>query len=151
MKRSYYIEVPAIPIAQPRPRAVIRGNHAGVAPAKKEHPIHAFKATVAMAYSAHQSKMATHDRAPHTGPVQITLKFLFPRTTAMTWKSRPMPRIKYTKKKNDFDNVAKAVCDALNGVAWVDDGQIYRAQVERWYCNGDEAPHVEMTIIMEDE
>ena len=33
----------------------------------------------------------------------------------------------------DWDNVSKAVCDALNGIAWKDDSQIVEARVEKRY------------------
>jgi Holliday junction resolvase RusA-like endonuclease len=36
-------------------------------------------------------------------------------------------------KRPDFDNIAKIVCDALNGVAWHDDAQIVNAQVIKLY------------------
>lgn len=47
------------------------------------------------------------------------------------------------KKKPDFDNVAKAVCDSLNGLAYRDDAQIVDAIVHKLY--GDE-PRVEVII-----
>lgn len=36
-------------------------------------------------------------------------------------------------KKPDCDNVAKAILDALNGVAYYDDSQIVSLTVEKWY------------------
>ena len=36
-------------------------------------------------------------------------------------------------KKPDADNVLKCICDALNGVAFVDDAQVVRAVVEKFY------------------
>lgn len=35
-------------------------------------------------------------------------------------------------KKPDFDNIAKIVCDALNGLAYKDDAQIFEAHVHRF-------------------
>ncbi len=35
--------------------------------------------------------------------------------------------------KPDWDNVGKIVCDALNGVAWLDDAQVAEAHVEKRY------------------
>jgi Holliday junction resolvase RusA-like endonuclease len=35
--------------------------------------------------------------------------------------------------KPDLDNVAKAVLDACNGVAWIDDRQVVRLVVEKGY------------------
>ena len=47
------------------------------------------------------------------------------------------------KVKPDLDNVAKAVCDALNGQAYRDDAQIAALYVRKWY---DEKPRVEVQI-----
>lgn len=46
-------------------------------------------------------------------------------------------------KKPDVDNIAKAICDALNGVAYHDDAQIVVVQVEKRYAV---RPRVEVTI-----
>ena len=37
-------------------------------------------------------------------------------------------------KKPDVDNLAKAVMDALNGVAWVDDSQVVRVSIYKEYA-----------------
>lgn len=37
-------------------------------------------------------------------------------------------------KKPDADNLAKAVMDALNGVAWVDDSQVVRVSIYKEYA-----------------
>ena len=36
-------------------------------------------------------------------------------------------------KKPDWDNLAKQICDILNGVAWTDDAQIVGAMVKKFY------------------
>jgi Holliday junction resolvase RusA-like endonuclease len=36
-------------------------------------------------------------------------------------------------KRPDSDNIIKLVCDALNGVAWVDDAQVYGMQFSKVY------------------
>jgi Holliday junction resolvase RusA-like endonuclease len=35
--------------------------------------------------------------------------------------------------KPDVDNLAKAILDALNGVAYEDDSQVYSLEVQKWY------------------
>ena len=42
----------------------------------------------------------------------------------------------YTKKP-DWDNIGKNICDALNGIAYKDDNQIYDATVQKWYARED--------------
>lgn len=46
-------------------------------------------------------------------------------------------------KKPDLDNVAKVVCDALNGIAYHDDTQICRLALYKHY---GETPRVEVEI-----
>ena len=60
-----------------------------------------------------------------------------------------MKRYRYTAKKNDWDNLGKAVSDALNGLAYRDDGQIWACHVERWVASGDEQPHCRLAIVFE--
>ena len=47
-------------------------------------------------------------------------------------------------KKPDADNIAKVVCDALNGVAYKDDTQIVSLHIKKSYT-ADE-PRVEVMI-----
>ena len=46
-------------------------------------------------------------------------------------------------KKPDGDNVAKAVCDALNGVAYKDDSQVVDLTVRKYYSK---IPHIQVFI-----
>ena len=51
--------------------------------------------------------------------------------------------------KPDWDNIGKAVCDALNGVAWKDDAQVIDARVRKRYADdedGDEAPYLRVVV-----
>lgn len=45
--------------------------------------------------------------------------------------------------KPDTDNIAKAVCDALNGVAFADDKQVVELSISKWY---DIEPRIELNI-----
>jgi Holliday junction resolvase RusA-like endonuclease len=47
-------------------------------------------------------------------------------------------------RKVDWDNLAKLVCDALNGIVWDDDSQIVRADVGKFVDRAK--PRVEMTV-----
>ncbi|RGS43528.1 RusA family crossover junction endodeoxyribonuclease [Coprococcus eutactus] len=38
-------------------------------------------------------------------------------------------------KKCDADNIAKIICDGLNGIAYPDDKQITSLSVEKWYSD----------------
>lgn len=54
-------------------------------------------------------------------------------------------------KKPDADNIAKIVCDALNGVAYTDDKQICCLTVIKRYEDGTHQPGVYVTIRDEDK
>lgn len=76
--------------------------------------------------------------APAEGAVNLDLTFAFePPASA----SRPEKQRRIAGRhtiKPDLDNLAKAVKDALNGIAWVDDAQIDRMTVRKaWrFFNG---------------
>ena len=132
------IEVPAVPVAQPRARATSIGGFARVYEDRK-HPVAAFKATVRLA-----AKVA-YQGPPLEGPLSVSIAFVFPRPASMVWKKRPMPRQRHAKKP-DRDNCDKAVLDSLKGLLWVDDAQICAGSIEKWIAAGDEQPHVVISV-----
>ncbi len=134
----FRIVVPAIPIAQPRPRAAVCGQRAAVYHAKG--PVDAFKATVRLAAAE------VYRGPPLDGPVCVNLVFTFPRPKSMIWKIKPMPRLRHAKKP-DRDNLDKAVLDALTGLMWRDDAQVCDGSITKWIAAGDEQPGVEITVI----
>jgi len=132
--------VPAIPIAQPRPRACRRGGHASVYEAEKGHPIHAFKLAARLV-----ARMALRGRKPLVGPVGVSLQFLMPRPKSRVWKTKPMPW-EWHASKPDVDNLAKAILDALNGILWLDDGQVCHLVVAKRISSGNEKPCVNVSV-----
>lgn len=132
--------IPAIPIAQPRPRAISVSGKGRSVPPPKSHAVHDFKATCRLVASQH------YQGAPLEGPLSLKLVFVMPRPDKLRWKTRPMPRQPYAAKKNDYDNLAKSITDALTGLLWVDDGQIWQADIVRVIASGDEQPHVEVEV-----
>lgn len=75
--------------------------------------------------------------------INIMFGMPIPKSTSKS-KARDMANgtIKHTKKA-DVDNLAKAVMDALNGVAWVDDSQVIRLSVAKEY---EKEPYVYIYI-----
>jgi Holliday junction resolvase RusA-like endonuclease len=134
--------VPGIPIPQPRQRHSIIGH--GLAAhvtnyTPKKHKVRSYKAEVQFAFrQAYQGE-------PIQGPVGIRIVFLFPRTTKIIWKTKPMVRL-YHEVKPDADNCAKAVKDALKALAWRDDSQVADLQARKLIVAGDEQPHTEIEI-----
>ena len=83
---------------------------------------------------------------PIDGAVEIRIVFCFSRPKNKYWKSKPMPRYPKTTR-GDLDNFVKSTLDALNGIAYHDDSQVYKIIAEKVVCAGDESPHTEIEII----
>ena len=145
---AIYLDVPAIPVGQPRARASSFGGHVRVHEVtsiktrdgtRKLHPILAFKASI-----KHEANLA-YSGPPLEGPIRIDCIFIFPRPKSMLWKKRAMPRVPHTSKP-DTDNITKAVKDALTGIVWRDDSQVYQEFCTKWVAAGDEQPRTIVTI-----
>ena len=117
-------DVPGDPVPQPRPRVSTRGGFAR-AYVPQKHPVHAYRRAIAF-------EAAKAGATPGRGLVNVVIEAVFVR-----------PKYHKTKKgvkvtapeipRQDVDNVAKAVLDALNGIAWVDDTQVRRLVIEKSY------------------
>lgn len=65
--------------------------------------------------------------------VFITAKFKLPKSATKKDKQAVREYRKYPVKKPDADNVAKAICDAINGIAYSDDSQVVYLSVKKFY------------------
>ena len=134
---SVFLIVNHEPVGQPRHRVgTINGKARLYLPS--DHPVHAFKRAIRAAF-------AMRVKAKITGPIRIEVNTWFPRPKSKVWKTKPMPAYFHTSKP-DSDNVLKAVLDALNGVAWIDDAQISVETFRKYVCSGSDAPRAEITI-----
>lgn len=131
--------VPALPIAQPRAKATTINGQARMYEAASKHPVHAFKSTTRLVASE------AYQGPPLTGPLFMEIEFVFARPSSMRWKSKPMPRTWHAKRP-DADNLIKAVLDALNGRAFVDDSQFVCIDARKLIADGQEQPHVFVRI-----
>lgn len=136
--------VPGVPVAQPRQRHRVVKQAGGKVFVQNytptQAPVNAFKAACAMA--ARQA----YSGPPVSLPIKCKMVFVMPRPSRLIWKSRPMPREPFVAKP-DRDNLEKAVGDALSGIIWVDDRQIYAGPVEKWIAAGDEQAHTLVTVV----
>lgn len=109
-KAEYYGPV----MGQARPRFTRQGR------AYDPPEMKAYKAAIAAAYSQQAGRL-------FDGPVSVAVHAYRPlakstpkRVTRQAWTSKP-----------DADNIAKAVLDALTGVAWHDDAQVVQVAVTK--------------------
>ena len=79
--------------------------------------------------------------------IAVTITAYFKIPASVSKKKAEQMRLGYIRptKKPDFDNIAKIICDALNGLAYKDDAAIVSAIVEKYYASDDE-PKVLVTI-----
>jgi len=123
-----FFSVPGVPVAQPRCRFTAIGPIVrAYVPAK--HPVHAFKDAVSLCFRQ------AHRGPPLDGPVGLWARFIFPpiktRKPKRDATNNASAEWYAAARRYDWDNLAKALCDALNGLAWHDDGQIAVAHIER--------------------
>lgn len=52
--------------------------------------------------------------------------------------------------KPDLDNVIKSVLDGMNGIVFSDDVQVVRLSAEKFWCEGDETPRVDVRVKWEE-
>ncbi len=122
------IFIPGEPVAQPRPKVSTHGGFAR-AYVDAKHPIHAFKQAVQLAWKSSINRCLT-------GPlsIEIVCWYLRPKGHSKIRRASREPKM----SRPDIDNTAKGILDSLNGVAYIDDGQVYRLTVEKWYVGPED-------------
>lgn len=150
------VDVEGEPIAQPRPRACVRGGRAHMYnPATAK----AWRQLVATAVSDELGRQLVEldDDArrrqggpppPSSGAVAVDLRFRIPRPKSHYSKKplslRPSAPTHHLKKP-DIDNLSKAVIDELNLVI-KDDKQVVALTAEKRYISPGEAPGVSIAV-----
>jgi len=83
-----------------------------------------------------RGKAAMRGRPLLEGPVELVLVFLLPVPASWpNWKRRAaFDGEVVPTAKPDFDNLAKGVSDALNGVCWADDAQVVDSFTRKRYA-----------------
>ena len=83
------------------------------------------------------------------GPLDVTIYACFevPKSTSKKDRFRILLEELFPTKKPDADNIAKVVCDALNGMAYKDDKQIVNLTVKKRYAGEGQEPHVDVMIM----
>lgn len=140
--------IPGEPKGKARPRATVIGGHARVYTPKDTAT---YENLVRLAYSEQNG-----GEPPLRGPVMIEMTFFFAPPKSAYWpvnkkhsgELRNGWEMRRYTSKPDIDNLAKTVMDGLNGVAFVDDSQIWRITASKMYS---EEPCVMVTLIGDDD
>lgn len=75
--------------------------------------------------------------------VRIIAYFEIPKSTSKKKRALMLEHKLRPKKKPDWDNIGKIICDSLNKVAYHDDSAVVDSQVRKFYS---EHPRVDVTI-----
>lgn len=70
----------------------------------------------------------------YTGLVKMSIKAYFKPNKSISKKQYDLLIGKEHLKKPDSDNIAKIICDSLNGVAYKDDSQVAYLEIEKYYA-----------------
>lgn len=129
--------VPGEPYGKGRPIASNRGGHFRMVTPPKTI---AYEGLVAF-----NAASAMRGRDAFLGPVMVEM-YLFC-AIRPSWSKKKQAQAlageMYPTSKPDADNCLKAVCDALNGVAWKDDTQVTDVRMRKRFS---ETPRVEVII-----
>ena len=132
---------PGQPVPQPRHKISTRGGF-GRAYIAARHPIHAYKQAIILA-----AKLAGQKRR-EGGGVSLEINFVFARPPSHWTKSGLAKGAPAIPPKCDWDNLGKAVSDAITDSAaiWIDDDQVVEAVVRKRYADRHELPGTTVTV-----
>ena len=140
--KSITFEIPVKPFGKQRPRVVSRGKFS-----KAYTPVETvnYEALVKFQFLQEAQGMTFPEDAPLS--VQITAKYEVPKSTSKKKRQMMLDGYVFPTKKPDSDNIAKVVCDSLNGVAYHDDAAVVWLNVVKVY---DEFPSVTVRIAVKE-
>lgn len=131
--------IPGEPQGKARPR-VVKDKRTGKTKAYTPDRTVAYEELVRARYMA---VAGDGDLKEQSLEVCITAYFGIPKSKNKKQKSLMLSNVIYPVKKPDCDNIAKIICDALNGIAYKDDSQIVKLTVYKAYA---EIPYVKVEI-----
>jgi Holliday junction resolvase RusA-like endonuclease len=122
------------PVPQPRPRHVnIGGRPMAFVP--RGHPIHPYRAAVALAAQAAGIKQLA-------GPLVVEVEAVFGRPPSHLLKSGALRKGAPDLPRPDWDNIAKGVCDAILD----QDSVIAKGSCEKRYALAGEPAHTRVIV-----
>lgn len=122
------IIIPGTPVAKGRPRVSRWGTYT---PEKTVN----YENLVKLSY------MQQVNKDPLDGALEAEMTFYFPIPKSYTKKKKELiksGKLKFLKKP-DIDNCIKAILDALNGVAFCDDNQVFKVTARKEYSDNPRA------------
>lgn len=125
-----FILIPIEPVPKGRPRVDTRG---------KFPRMHTPQRTIDFErLVAAEARKTMASAVALSGPLQIVLDMYLPIRPSWTRKRQEMARQGLERPISgglDWDNLAKSVCDAFNGIVWQDDSQIVDGRCRKFYAD----------------
>lgn len=143
MTEKRTIIVDGAPMGKERPRATSFGGHARIYTPKKTQN---YEGRFASEWRAKYPELE-----PVSTAIEVSIVCVFPLLKSDYKKDGNLTASGFRKirneekptKKPDLDNIAKAVLDGLNGIAFVDDSQIVKLTISKAY---GQRPRVEFNL-----
>ena len=129
---QYKLTIPGEPVAKSRPRVTRYGTYT---PAKT---VNYENFTKQLWYMEHGQTMLENPLS-----MQVKAYFTIPKSTSKKNRAKMIAEEIRPTKKPDGDNILKIIADALNKAAYVDDKQLVKMSIEKYYS---ENPRVELTL-----
>ena len=133
--------IPYEPMGKERPRAYSCHGHTQVYTPYKTREYEEMIRTI-------YSLQVGHKRFPDDAEIllEVIACFSVPKNTSKTKRELMLNGGILPRKKPDYDNIAKIITDALNGIAYKDDSQIVWADIRKKYAKNPRV-YVTMTSI----
>lgn len=127
------ITIPGTPLAMMRPRAVIRGRHAGVYDPQSK--IKAKQRSLMAKLVALEDCDSNHLEDLYSLPLHVLIRFLVPVpfSDAIPSRNEKLHGAILPDKKPDLDNKIKYILDIGNEIIWRDDAQIVSLEAKQFY------------------
>lgn len=123
------IVIPGVPVGKGRPKfSTFNGHAVAYTPEKTVN----YENLVKLAFQ--QSGETAFDRETQLR-ADIYAYFPIPKSTSKKKRKEMESGLILPTKKPDTDNIAKAILDALNGLAYYDDAQVVYLQVSKKYSD----------------
>ena len=138
--KDFSFTVNTIPIGKGRPRFRRCGRAViTYTPAKT----HKFEQLIADVYKRSGGVLIT-------GPIKLEVIAYMPIPKSRSKKEKTLLKLETTPHTNkpDGDNILKAVCDGLNGIAYPDDKYLYSVSITKLYS---ESPRLEIRLLQVEE
>lgn len=119
------------PVGKGRPKfSTVNGYAAAYTP----HKTAAYENLVRLSFRQQCGSVKPYDKS-FSLSAHIVAFFPIPKNTSKKRTQSMLEGLERPTKKPDNDNIAKAVLDALNGIAYHDDAQIVSLSVDKFYSD----------------